>query len=267
MRLFPIVLVLSLLTAVQVDAQSYVNRAVKQPNFQSLDAGDAFRNFFKRSEIEIGIGSIERRTITHKLAYDRDLGYDTWQLYRRRIKSFTSFYGGFNFYLPLAQPDNYSVYGIGFGLRAEAGMMDDPAPEAEQGSSSFVLTNLSMPVYFYSNHGAAAAFDSRGKYTWGWGLGYAATQYNNAYIDQSIITGYPLLYIEGGIFSASLFKIRLETNFGKKYQFYKDQDLSIPIGNYNELYFQEDNFRVFPFRASIIWNLASYGWERNKYRR
>ncbi len=235
-------------------AQKYIDKKVKQPSYQNNTVGGGFSNYFKRLELEFG-GS----TIQSEYTYSQegiDQSDNTYKIMPVKTETETKplLHGGFNSYFPLSQPSLHRVYGLGLSGYVEF-------------TDFFIrdelrLTNISLPIVFYSKFGADASFDSRTRYTWGWGLGYVPSLFNQS-DTASTIVGYPIVYLEGGIFSTSSIKLRLSSNLGYKYRVDEIVD-GVSVTPRSWL---TSSYKIFPFRLSLIWTPGSIRWERNRWKK
>ncbi len=235
----------------QSNAQDYISKKVKQPSYQNNTLGGGVGNWFKRIELEVGGSVINNKYTYWKEEIDGPDYYYKISTIKTEKETKPIWHAGINTYFPLAQPSVHKVYGIGMSVYAE--MTDFYIRDETR------LTNISVPIVFYSKFGADAAFDSRGRYSWGWGLGYVPS-YMLLDAEKSTVVGYPLVYIEGGIFSGSSMKLRLSSNLGYKYRI----DNTKAAETYGREW-QTSEYRIFPFRLSLLWTPGSIGWERNKW--
>lgn len=236
-----------------MQAQDYIDKNVKQPSYQNNSLGGGFSNFLRRIELEVG-GSVINNKYTHwKEQIDgTDYYYKVTETNTEK-ETKPIWNAGINTYFPLVQPSVHKVYGLGVGAYAE--MTDFYLRDETR------LTNISMPIVFYSKFGADAAFDSRTRYSWGWGLGYVPS-YFMLDAENSTVVGYPIVYLEGGIFAGSSMKLRLTSNLGYKYRV----DNMVDADSFGREW-QTSEYQIFPFRLSLLWTPGSIGWERNKWSR
>lgn len=255
MRIKAIVAITLLLVMCGMDsvAQSYIDKKVKQPSYQNNKVGGGFSNYFKRLELEFG-GSMITSTYTF-WREGIDENDNTYKILPESVEKEQRglFHGGINTYFPLSQPTLHSVYGLGLNAYVEF------TDFYQRGDLR--MTNISVPLMFYSKFGADASFDSRTRFSWGWGLGYVPSLFR---LDatRSTVVGYPLVYVEGGIFASSSIKVRISSNLGYRYRV----DEVVDGLNTTPRSWQTSEYKVFPFRASLVWTPASFGWERNKWK-
>ncbi len=255
MRIKAVLVCIVSLCILQVEsmAQDYISKKVKQPSYQNNTVGSGFSNFFQRIEVEFGVSGIQSEYTYSKEEIDTTDNYYKILEHIKAEDNVLLLHGGINTYFPLSQPNAHQVYGI--GLSAYGEFTEFYKPDTR-------LTNISIPVVFYSKFGADASFDSRTRYSWGWGLGYVASQF---FLDEnrSTMIGYPLVYLEGGVFATSSIKVRLSSNLGYKYRVDEPYSAEGAVPRW----WLTSQYKVFPLRASLIWTPGSIGWERNSWRR
>ncbi len=245
--------ILSVSMLCESKAQSYINKNVRQPSYQNTSLKGGFSNFMKRIELEVGGTVINSKYTRWKEIIDGPEHY--YKITKIQIEEETAalWYYGINTYFPLAQPSVHKIYGLGVSFYGE--MTDFYVRDETR------LTNISMPILFYSKFGADASFDSRTRYSWGWGLGYVPSFFMLD-AENSTVVGYPIAYLEGGIFAGSSMKMRISSNLGYRYR--------VDNKAFDQSYGREwvtSQYQIFPLRLSLIWTPGSIGWERNKWSR